>query len=135
MRIKVLFQKLQVTLLIGSTLALSACETVQVKNRTACFVNGEISLGSTCSNTVGTETTTQLDTESTLDVLEARAATTSTPAHAPGVFQSAADYGEETTELETACRLLGNDCSYELQSTIQTHHTILKKLKALVPKE
>jgi hypothetical protein len=101
-----------------------------IENRTSCFVNGVISLGSTCANTVGTSTTTQLDTEQTLDMLEARPAVSPLPAHPPAVFQSAADYGEQTTELETACRLLGNECSYALQSTIANHKKILKQVQS-----
>jgi hypothetical protein len=118
-----------VILLLLFTLALSACQTITIQNRTACFVNGVISLGSTCANTVGTSTTTQLTTEQTLDVLEARPAVSPLPAHPPAVFQSAADYGEDTVELETACRLLKND--YELQSTIANHKKILEQVQSL----
>jgi hypothetical protein len=63
-------------------------------------------------------------------MIEAQPATSTTPAHPPGVFQSASDYGEETTELETACRLLKNDCSYALQSTIENHKKILKQVQS-----
>jgi hypothetical protein len=120
-----LYQLPLLILLLGFTLALESCETVQVQNRTACFVNGQLSLGATCANTVGGPIITQLTTEQALEMLEA------SPAHPPGVFQSAADYGEETTELEIACRILGNNCSYALQSTIDNHKLILSKLNAL----
>lgn len=76
----------------------------------------------------------------TLDMLEARPEVTPSPgasplpAHAPAVFQSADHYGEETVELETACRLLGNNCTYELQQLIQIHHAMLEQMDALKPK-
>lgn len=76
---------------------------------------------------MGTSTNWQLTPEETLDMLEARPAVQNKPAHPPAVFQSADDYGEETVELETACRLLGDSCSYELQSTIENRKEILKK--------
>ncbi len=128
MRINKLSRPLQAILLIGFTLALSSCESVQIKNRTAYFANGELSLGATGANTVGTPSSFQITTEQALDILEARAATSSTPAHAPGVFESASDYGEETTELETACRLLKDNCSYALQTTVQNRKQIVKQL-------
>lgn len=96
-------------------------------------MNGLISLGSTCANTVGTSITNQLSVNQTLDMLEARPATQDLPAHPPGVFQSADDYGEETTELEVACRLLGNNCSYALQTTVSNHKKILKAAKMFTP--
>lgn len=46
----------------------------------------------------------------------------------PAVFQSGPDYGEETLELEEACRLLGNLCTYEMKATIATHVAVLKRL-------
>jgi hypothetical protein len=48
----------------------------------------------------------------------------------PAVFQSAADYGEETVELETACRLLKNKCTFEMHSTIAAHKRIIEAAKA-----
>lgn len=124
---------LQLILLVGCTQALEGCQSIVVQNRTSCFINGEISLGSTCANTVGASVTTQLTIDQTLDLLEARPALDQLPAHAPAVFQSAADYGEETIELETACRLLGNSCSYALQSTVKNHKKVLQAVKALIP--
>lgn len=96
-------------------------------------MNGVISLGSTCANTEGPSTTTQNDTDGTLDILEARIATSTTLAHAPAIFESADDYGEETTELETACRLLGNNCSYQLQMMVDNRKTISEQLKKFIP--
>lgn len=91
-------------------------------------MNGVISLGSTCGNTVGDPTTWHLTTQETLDLIEARPEMGGKPAHPPGVFQSANDYGEETTELEIACRLLGNDCTYELQTMITNRRLLLNSL-------
>ena len=101
-----------------------------IKNRTAYFVNGQLSLGATGANTVGTPTDFQITTAQALDVLEARAAEDGTSAHPPGVFESAADYGEETAELEMACRLLSDNCSFSLQSTVQNRKRIIEKLNA-----
>lgn len=77
----------------------------------------------------------QLSVQETLDLLESRPEvpnptdpSKTVPAHPPGVFQTADDYGEETTELEVACRLLGKHCSYALQTTIATHKAILQQL-------
>lgn len=117
--------QLKLTLLLSLCIpALSGCESVQIKNRLACAVNGSISLGSTCAETV-TSKPSQLSMDQTLEMIEAQ------PNHPPAVFQSAADYGEETTELEVACRILGNDCTYELQNTIKTRKALLEKMKDL----
>lgn len=115
----------QLILLTGSTLALSSCETLTIQNRNPCFVNGVISLGSTCANTIGPIVIEQKTVTETLELLEAR------PDHPPAVYQSAQDYGEETVELETACRILGDKCSYALQSTIKNRKKILKALESL----
>lgn len=128
-------------MLAGFAQALSGCQTITIQARNPCFVNGEISLGATCANTITSETT-QLTTAQALDMLEARPARPdpdhpdqTLPAHPPGVFQSADDYGEETTELETACRLLGGDCSYALRATVATHKKVMELSRAVKARE
>lgn len=88
-----------------------------------------ISNGATCANTVGPSQNWQIGMSEAIDMLEARQATSTTPAHPPAVFQSAEDYGEETTELEIACRLLGDSCTYELKTTINNRKQMLQKMQ------
>lgn len=119
-------------LLIGFTL--SACQTVTIKNRQPCFVNGVVTNGSTCADTVTDTKTWQLTEQQTLNMIEARDANTSPDgiAHPPGIFQTAADYGEETTELEEACRLLGSNCKKDLQDTIAARKQILQNAQLAI---
>lgn len=122
------------TLLLSSfILALSGCQTVTIKNRTACTVNGAIFRGATCAETI-TGKTSQLSPDDVVKMLELEApnpnANPPVKGHAPAIFQTADDYGEETTELQVACRLLGDSCSYELQTTIENRKKILEKAKA-----
>lgn len=103
---------------------LSACETLTLQNRTACFVNGELSLGATCAGTISGQTS-QLSTQDTISMLEAG------PNHAPAVFQSADDYGEETVELSTACRMLGDDCTDSIKTLISQRNKLMDRLRAV----
>jgi hypothetical protein len=130
-----LYPRLQLILLIGFTPALLSCQHVTIKNRQPCFVNGIISQGATCANTVTDHTTWQISTQQVLDILEARPVNGNIPAHPPGVFQSADDYGGETTELDIACRLLGDDCSYELQQMIESRKQMLDRARAMMNPE
>lgn len=63
--------------------------------------------------------------DESLDMIESR------PEHPPSVFESADDYGEETIELQEACRMLGKSCSYELKKTIENRNKMLEALEAL----
>ena len=118
-----------------STLAqlLSGCDSVEIKDREACYVNGRVSLGATCASTVGDRYVRQVPYADTLKMLEARPAEGGNPAHAPAVFQTADDYGEETIELETACRILGDNCTYELQTSIDNRKATLHALGVKLP--
>lgn len=119
------------------TLGLSACVSLAIQNRTAYAVNGDLSNGATGADTIN-ENTCQLTVDQTLDTLEARPSPLPDPchsgaviqAHPAAVFQSAADYGTETVELDQACRDLGNDCSYALQQTIKRRKMFLTNLQA-----
>lgn len=65
-----------------------------------------------------------------LDMLEARPdGGADHPAHPPAVFESAKDYGEETVELESACRLLGDKCTYQVVQHIEARRQILNALQ------
>lgn len=87
-------------------------------------MNGLISRGATCAETI-TGVTSQLTMGQTLDALEAQ------PGKPPAIWQSADDYGEETTELQVACRILGDSCSYELKQMIEKRKDLLERAKAI----
>ena len=127
-----LWIRLRLIFLTSFTLALSGCVYLTIQARTPCFVNGELSLGSTCANTI-TGVTSQLTTEQSLDMIEARPATAETPAHPPAIYQSAYDYGVETNELDIACRLLKSECSYELKATIENRKKIVSASRGSTP--
>lgn len=53
--------------------------------------------------------------EEYIEFLEAQPETPEHPAKAAAVCMSAIDFGNMKTELETACRMLGNRCSYAVR--------------------
>ncbi len=110
--------------------ALNGCGSITIENTSACAVNGKLSLGATCANTLGPVTSVQITLEQALDILEARPATGSAPAHPSGVFQSAADYEKDSVEIQEMCRMLGNKCSYAVQQIIMGRQLLLDAAKA-----
>jgi hypothetical protein len=119
-------------------MALSGCETVQITARHPCALNQTFALGATCADTISS-VTNQITEADAIAMLQAQQAVTNpdgstTPAHAPAIFQSADDYGTETIEMDTACRLLGNNCSYELEQTVRTRKDFLVQIrKGIIP--
>ncbi len=110
--------------------ALSSCGSITIENTRSCAVNGKLSLGATCANTLGPVTSVQITLEQALDVLEARPATGATPAHPAGIFQSAADYEKDSVEIQEMCRMLGKKCSYAVQQIIAGRQLLLDAAKA-----
>lgn len=109
---------------------LSGCEHLTIHNRFPCAVNGKISRGMTCSNTVGDPSPTQHTMDEAIQMIEEIPASDGVAYRAPAVIESAKDYGEETDELNVACRLLGKSCTYELQSSVKNRQEFLRRIGA-----
>lgn len=122
--------------LFVSALALSSCMTVP--NTTTCTAAGTMSAGLICAETL-TDKTRELTFEEMIDMLEPQdarecvpleglsvcasspdpaSASVKLPARGGAIVQSAEDWNKNKTALEEACRLLGGQCSYEVQKAI-----------------
>lgn len=123
------------------TAELSGC--IQIVDTIACSPAGEVSAGGLCAHTL-TGATLTLSFNEFVDFLEPQAARTcavvpgmqvcadnqsagpsvSLPARAGAISMSALDWDTETTELETACRELGDRCSESTQQTLALRHRL-----------
>lgn len=119
-----------ILLSLSTLVLLSACETITIKNRTPCAVNGVLSRGMTCANTVGAPNPSQHTMDEAIQMIEEIPASDGVAYRAPAVIESAKDYGEETDELNVACRLLGKSCTYELQSSVKNRQEFLRRIGA-----
>lgn len=93
-----------------------------------------------CSNTVGQPNPTVWDMKAAVQMLDELPADPvhHKPYRAPAIIESAEDFGEETAEIETACRILGKDCTYELQQVIHNRKLLVRTgvhLPAEMPSE
>ncbi len=103
------------------SMALSACRGghLVVPNVENCTVAGVIAAGAFCSETI-TGKTRDLTMNELFDFLEPQAAHDDVPARAGAVCQSAEQWNAQKTVLEQACRILGKDCTYEMQQTVRS---------------
>ena len=94
------------------SLLVSGCETIQIYDSKFCSVNGVVSNGAICTHTLN-EKEELMTMDQFLDFLSANA---QKPA---ALCLSAEDAGAMKDALETACRLLGKKCTYEVEKTIE----------------
>jgi hypothetical protein len=121
-------------LLLLLTLKLSACQSVTIKEKTFCTVAGQLIDGAFCSHQIEPGTF-DLTAEQLIAFLEAAPAVPATattpaiPAKGAGVVMSLDDFTEYQTELETACRILGKNCSEALQNSAATMKHFILQIK------
>lgn len=113
---------------------LASCATIP--NSIVCTPAGLVTLGGICGETQ-TSKTWDLTFEEFIYFLEAQAEhpdpnepTHTVPAKGAAMCQSSEDYQKQKTALETACRLLGPRCSYEIKKQIKTMQANIDRLLA-----
>lgn len=94
--------------------------SVKINDKTVCAASGDVSSGATCTHLISSDHSF-LTFDEFLDFLSARPESPdhTIPAKGAAMCMSANDWGKMKLELETACRLLGKKCSYELSKTIE----------------
>lgn len=114
-------------LILSVSMALSGCRAghVVVPDTEACTVAGVIAAGAICAHTLakdaeGKPLTRDMTMDEYFDFLEPKEeGENSEPARAGAVCESTNDYGAKKTALEQACRILGKNCTYEMQQAIE----------------
>jgi hypothetical protein len=101
-------------LLLLSSCLLVLCSCITIPNTKACSVAGVMSAGAICATTI-THETSDMTLDEFLDFLEPQEST----GKGAAICQSAEDWNKMKTALETACRMLGKRCSYEMKKAIE----------------
>lgn len=116
------------------------CTGLKIKDTKVCAVAGVMSAGMDCAHTLTPDTSSML-LDQTIEFLEPREAIKNkkgqvvTPARGAAMCQSAADWNEMKTEMEEACKMLGDSCSLEIKEAIQSVTNNLDGLQAKVTKK
>lgn len=117
----------------------SGCDSIEIKDKVTCSVSGSLARGATCTHTL-TGDISYKSFEEYLDWLEAKPERPDPshpgallPAHGAALAMSSKDWGEFKTELEIACRLLKNRCSYEMKQAIVNLEKILQNQSSFQP--
>ncbi len=107
--------------------ALSGCRAgarITIPGADVCTVAGFINDGAWCVNTLSSKIT-DLTRDQYFDMLEPKLAVPDPdhpgeviPGRAGAVSQSAHDWNEQKIALESACRLLGKNCTVELRQAL-----------------
>lgn len=102
----------------------SSCQSIQISDKEVCSVTGKLSAGGTCTHTLSDEIHYKTF-EQYIDWLSAKPERPDPdhegqklPPHGAALCMSANDWAAMKTELETACRLLGKNCSWAMKQTI-----------------
>lgn len=114
-------------------MAFSACKTGQivVPNTEACTVAGVLVAGAICAETI-TGKTRDMTTDEFFDFLEPKEAHDDVPGRAGAVCQSTDDWNNQKTALEISCRLLGKNCTYEMQQVILNMELLNQRAKGML---
>ncbi len=129
-------------LLFALTVLESGCIMghIVVPNTEACSVAGVFSAGGFCAETISGKTR-DLTMNEYLDFLEAQPERPdpfnegkTLPARAGAICQSTSDWNEQKTALEVACRILGKNCTYELEQTIKNMQLLSDNPKRMMLK-
>lgn len=101
-------------------------EHITVPITEACTVSGMLAAGAFCKETRINGNSRDLTLDQFLDFLEPQLERPDPehpgavlPARAGAICQSATHWNLQKTALEQACRVLGRDCTYEMQQTIK----------------
>src|ERR1017187_8697433 len=94
-------------------LMLLGCNSVKIHNIEICSVAGKMSAGMDCAETL-TAKTREMNLDETIVFLEPN----EKEGRGGAYCESAKDLDSMKTSLEQACKLLGSQCSYEIQQTI-----------------
>lgn len=110
----------------------NGCKEITIKNSEFCAVSGILAAGMDCANSLKPDTR-EMNLDETIAWLEPAAAVIDSngkvvvPAKGSAICQSSNDFTNNKTTLETACRMLGKKCSYELQQVISKMDETVKK--------
>lgn len=128
-----MLKNLLLSSLLFSTILLSSCSNLEIKDTTGCAVAGIILAGADCFHTL-TDDTEHLSTDDFLDMLEAKDAPyidsngVMIPAHPAAIVIPAADYVVIKTDLEILCANAGSSCTFEQKKILQRMSAFIKKL-------
>lgn len=116
-----------------SLAALVSCANVQVANTEVCAVAGVMAAGMDCAETLS-QKTRSMDLTETIKFLEPQLAdpVKKTPARGAAMCQSADDWNKQKTALESACKILGKSCTYEIKMALATAENNISTLQAKV---
>lgn len=123
-------------ILLGLTW-LASCAGIKIKDSKVCAVAGVMSAGMDCAHTLN-DKTYEINLDETIAFLEPKDTVKDkngkivSQARGAAMCQSAADWNQQKTDLEEACKILGSACSFEMQQTISIVTKNLDGLQAKV---
>lgn len=107
---------------------LNACQSVTVPNTTACTIAGDMAAGMICAETL-TSKTYDLTFDQTIEFLEPDPPQVGHTQRAGAICESSLDWNKKKTALEQACRILGDNCNYELKLAIAGMQNVRRLLR------
>lgn len=127
--------------LVFGMAALTACQSVEIKNSRECTVAGVFQAGMDCAET-NTSKITQMDLQEMIDWLEPQPERPDPkrpgkklPARAGAVARSDEDFTQQKIQLEQACVLLKDRCTVSMKEHIDGMNQISEMGQAALKKK